>query len=233
MTSKASQIAERCKRHGSQGGKVVRCVRCGGDIPPYAGRKVAELRETYAHHPGQCTDAEERSGTLRKVAQQSMFAWECTHIEPGTTEPEICSIAGTEPTAYLEHMKREHGATQLRSTAAPVRLRKGVPAAARQAPIVAPFKKIAWTEKHAGPWSLEGQETWTTEHRGQFWANGPDSHSVIAIEDMRGTGRPNRLVTLYVRPDGSVTPDWSDAKHSRREANAAARRAAERSARAA
>ena len=231
MTNKASQIAERCKRHGSQGGKVVQCVRCKGDIPAYAGRKVADLRETYAHHPGQCQDHDERAETLRKVAQQAMFAWECTHIEPGSTEPEICSIAGTEPTAYTEHMKREHGATQLRPTVAPVKLHKGVPAAARQTPIVSPFKRLSWTETHADPWSPEGQETWTTEHRGQFWSNGPVPHSVIAIEDMRGTGRPNRLVTLYVRADGSVTPDWSGAKHSRREANASAKRAAERSVR--
>ena len=55
-----------------------------------------------------------------------MFAWECTHIEPGSTEPEICSIAGTKPTAYLEHMKREHGATRLHPTVAPIRLRKGI-----------------------------------------------------------------------------------------------------------
>jgi hypothetical protein len=229
--AKASKIADQCKRHGSQGGKVVQCIRCKGDIPPYAGRKVAELRETYAHHPGQCTDAGERAGTLRKVAQQSMFAWECTHIEAGSAAPEICSIAGTEPTAYIEHMRREHGATQLHPTVAPVRLRKGAPAAARQAPTVPPFKRLEWTETHAGPWSPEGQETWTTEHRGQFWANGPGPYSVITIEDMRGTGRPNRLVTLYVRADGSLTPDWSAAKHSRREANAAAKRAAERSAR--
>ena len=227
----SKSIADRCKSRGSQGGKVVRCVRCGGDIPPYAGRKVAELRETYAHHPGQCQDHDERTATLRKVAQQSMFAWECVHIEPGTTQPEICSIAGTETTAYTEHMRREHGATQLHPTMSPIKLRKGIPAAARQAPIVPPFKRLAWTEKHAARWSPEGQETWTTEHRGQFWANGPEPHSVIAIEDMRGTGRPNRLVTLYVRADGSVTPDWSSAKHNRREANAAAKRAAGRTAR--
>jgi hypothetical protein len=225
--AKVNKVADQCKRHGSQGGKVVQCVRCKGDIPPYAGRKVAAYRDAYAHHPGQCTDAEERSVTLRKVAQQAMFAWECTHIEPGSTEPDICSIAGTEPTVYIEHMRRSHGATQLHPTVPPIRLRKGVPAAPRQAPNVPPFKRLTWTEEHAGPWSPQGQERWTTEHRGQFWSNGPVPHSVIAIEDMRGTGLPNRLVTLYLRADGSVTPDWSAAKRDRREAKRpASRRAA-------
>ena len=231
----SKSIADRCKSRGSQGGKVVRCVRCGGDIPPYAGRKVAELRETYAHHAGQCQDHGERIATLRKVAQQAMFAWECTHIEPGSTEPEICSIAGTKPTAYLEHMKREHGATQLHPTVAPIRLRKGVPAAARQAPRVAPFKRIEWAERHYAEWQpgTGNERLPDTQHRGQFWANGDVPHSVIVIEDMRGTGRPNRLVTLYLRADGTLTPDWSDAGSSRREANRESKRAAERPGRAA
>ena len=56
---------------------------------------------------------------------------------------------------------------------------------------------------------------------------------MIVIEDMRGTGRPNRLVTLYLRADGTLTPDWSDAGSSRREANRESKRAAERAGRAA
>jgi hypothetical protein len=223
--------AEVCKRHGSQGAKVVRCVRCGGDIPDYAGRRVAELRETYAHHPGQCTDTHERQAAVRQVAGQASFAWECRTVAPGVTEPDICSIAGMgreSAEAYAGHMRREHGATALKPAVPPIRLRKGVPAAPRQAPRVAPFKRIAWTttehmptgEHH--PAELGGGPVYrevTTGHRGQFWANGPDAHSVIVIEDMRGTGRPNRLVTLYQDSSGTLAADWSSARSDRRDAN--------------
>jgi hypothetical protein len=217
-------VAERCKRHGSQGDKTVRCARCKGHIEPYAGVRVAELRETYVHHPGKCQDSAERSATLRKVAQQAMFAWECSHAEPGVTEPEICSIAGMgheSEQAYLEHFRREHGATPVKPTVQPIRLRKGVPHAPRQAPRVMPFKRIEWTEHHYAEWKpgVGNERLADTHHRGQFWANGPDAHSVIVIEDRRAVGLPNVLKTLYLDANGTLTADWSDARSDRREAN--------------
>lgn len=221
--------AEVCKRHGSQGAKVVRCIRCGGDIPEYAGRRVAELRETYAHHPGQCQDTHERQAAVRQVAGQASFAWECRTVAPGVTEPDICSIAGMgreSAEAYLEHFRSEHGATALKPTVPPIRLRKIVPAAPRQAPRVAPFKRITWTQTHqqmtsetGSPYGGPTWETTVTEHRGQFWSNGPDAHSVIVIEDRRAAGLPNRLVTLYQDSSGKLTADWSSAKSDRRDAN--------------
>ncbi len=223
-------IAERCKRAGSQGGKVIRCVRCHGDIPEYAGRSVALLSGQHAHHPGKCTDQAEREAGVRSVAVQTTFGWSCAHVEPGSTEPDICSLAGAERTAYVEHMRAEHGATALKPTVPPIRLRNAVPAAKRQAPAVAPFKRIEWTVTR-GPDG--GTAANPVLRRGQFWANGPDAHSVIVIEDMRALAMPNRLVTLYIRADGSVTPDWSDAGSSRREANRENKRAAERAGRAA
>jgi hypothetical protein len=216
-------IAERCKRHGSQGGKTATCVRCETEIQPYAGRRVAWLSEIYAHHPGQCPDADDRRALVRKLAQDdgALFAWRCDHIEPGTDRPGMCGITSTDRADYAAHA-RGHGATQLAPSVKPVKLRKGVPAAPRVAPIVPPFKRIEWTQDHYGEWKPPedgGQPHWTTHHRGQFWSNGEAPHSVVVIEDMRAAGLPNRLVTLYLDGAGKLTPDWSAAKWSRREAN--------------
>jgi hypothetical protein len=227
MSGRQSTAAERCKRHGSQGDKTVRCAKCKGDIPPYAGVKVAELRETYVHHPGQCADAAERAETLRKVAQQAMFAWDCSHVQPGVTEPEICSIAGMgreSADAYLEHFRREHGATVLKPTVAPVRLRKGAAAAPRQAPRVPPFKRTEWeTTEHfpTGETGEHGQPLYrevTSRHRGQFWCNAAEANAVVVIEDRRSQGLPNVLTTLYLDASGKLTADWSAARSDRREA---------------
>jgi hypothetical protein len=218
-------IAEMCEKHGSQGGKAVTCVRCSTDIPPYAGRRVAAYSDRYAHHPGQCADAQRRQDTLRSVTDQpGLFAWQCTHIEPGDMAPVICSEASGNRGDYAQHM-RGHGAQQLHPTQPIIRLRKSVPAAKRQVPAVPAFKRIEWTERHYADWQpgIGNERLPDTEHRGQFWANGPDAHSVIVIEDMRGTGRPNRLVTLYLDASGQLVADWSDAKHSRRDANRAER----------
>jgi hypothetical protein len=56
MTTGAKSTA-RLEGQGSQGAKVVQCVQCQGDIPPFAGRLVSLVSKRYAHHPGQCTNA--------------------------------------------------------------------------------------------------------------------------------------------------------------------------------
>lgn len=233
-------IAEQCKRHGSQGGKVVRCIRCRGDIPEYAGRAVALYGAAFAHHPGKCTDQAEREAGVRSVAVQTTFGWSCAHVEPGSCEPDVCSIGGAERTAYVDHMRRAHGATMLRPSVDKIKLHKAGPAAKRQAPVVErPFKRLTWSQTHTfrtgDPDSIYGVkvETTVTEHTGQYWSAGETAHSLWAIEDMRSTGQANRLVQLYVMADGSVTPDWSAAASSRRTANASAKRTAERASRAA
>ena len=162
-----SKIAVRRRAAAARAaGRPVRSLRV--DIPPYAGRKVAELRETYAHHAGQCQDHGERIATLREGRAAGHVRVGVHPHRAGQHRAEICSIAGTKPTAYLEHMKREHGATQLHPTVAPIRLRKGVPAAARQAPRVAPFKRIEWAERHYAEWQpgTGNERLPDTQHRG-------------------------------------------------------------------
>jgi hypothetical protein len=201
----ARSIADQCKAHGSQGAKVVRCVRCGGNIQPYAGRRVAAYSDRYAHHWGQCQDQAEREAALRQVAEQTEFAWECRHVESGSTEAELCNVAGMgldSEATYRKHIA-DHGKRELKPTVAPIKLRRKPPAAKGQVPNVPPFKRIVWTQ--------DGQE-----HRGQFWANGAGQYEVIAIEDRRHLGLSNRLVTLYLDGQGNLSPDYSAAKSDRK-----------------
>jgi hypothetical protein len=200
--------AAQIERQGSQGSKIVPCVACGGDIQPYAGRPVSLSR--YAHHPGQCADAAERSATVREMAGQGeLFAWSCRHVEPGSSEPAVCSEMGTDRAEYDQHM-REHGATPLKPFA-PIKLRRKAPAAKLPQLDFSPFKYIAWTE-HMN----DGIEV---TRRGQFWSLTEAPHGVWVIRlDTR------ELVELYRDGGGSWTRNWSDAAVSRREANRRAKR---------
>jgi hypothetical protein len=232
---KGQTTAERCKRHGSQGAKVVRCVRCSGDIQPFAGRKVSELREQYVHQPGQCTDHAQTLSDLHTLAGQRGFAWACQHVSPGVSEPEICSLAGMgleSAETYREHFKREHGATELHQPCM-IKLRKKA-AAPKFSPVelASIFKRIVWTssvdvtvDDPEMPYGKRSERL-VAEHRGQFWSAGDGPHSVWAIEDLRGTGRPNQLVQVYSHGDGTWSEDWSRAGWDRKRANRAAKRAA-------
>jgi hypothetical protein len=210
-------------RNGSQGGKVVTCVRCSGDIQPYAGREVADNR--YAHHPGQCSDVAARDAATRQLAGQgALFAWRCDHIEPGAAlGPRICSELGTDKAAYAAHMKA-HGMTPLTSAAGPVKLRKRPPAAPRVAPLVPAFKQLHWHEVKYGEWQagIGNPVIGECERRGQYWANaGPNSVWVIPLEraPWESTSRPPAPVELYLTGiPGRYTTDWSAAKRDRREA---------------
>jgi len=62
--SKSSKIST-----SSQGGKPVQCVRCSGEIQPYAGRAVSLIGSHYAHHEGQCVDRAERVAAMHATAQ--------------------------------------------------------------------------------------------------------------------------------------------------------------------
>ena len=139
--------------------------------------------------------------SLRELAGQTSFAWTCDKITPSEHkygEPTVCNVAGAERTAYALHMSEVHGKTALKPPAR-IRLRKTAPAARRQPPRVPPFKRYLWTttDEHTGQ---------AAEHRGQFWANGPVARSVIVIEDCRP--EPNRLVTLWLAADGTLSAGY-------------------------
>ena len=212
----------------SQGGKVVQCVRCNGDIQPYAGRAVSLIGSHYAHHEGQCADRGSREAAMHETAQLELFAWSCGHVEPSYSgnAPTVCDVAGSDRAEYAAHMKA-HGKRML-STEPLIKLRKSAPAAPRQAPRVPAFKRISWTVRHYADWQpgIGNERLADTQHVGQFWANGAEANTVIVIEDRRRQGLPNRLVTLYLDGNGQLVPDWSEAKSSRREANRIAKLAA-------
>ena len=109
-----AKIADQLKRQGSQGAKVVQCVVCKGDIPPYAGRPVSLYGKRYAHHPDQCLDVADRGVKLREMAGQGeLFAWQCRHVEPAADMPAICDELSTDRAPFERHV-RSHGATALR-----------------------------------------------------------------------------------------------------------------------
>jgi hypothetical protein len=201
----------------SNGAKAAACVRCQGTIPPYAGRKVAAYRDSYAHHPGQCRDSEQRSADLRKVAQQTMFAWQCAHIEPGSNEPAICNTTGVEPGTYTAHMKA-HGSHALKPSEPAPRRKLGKP----EVPV---FKWLGWTERKYGDWQpgIGNPLIGEAERRGQFLSEGPYPHTVWVIPfthaPWESTARPPAPVVLYIIEPGRYTTDWSEAKRERREAS--------------
>jgi hypothetical protein len=213
----SSDMATISDQPASQGAKVVQCCRCRTDIQPYAGRRVA-LLDRFAHQSGACSMPSSRP----QVALQGAlpFSWSCHRIEVGATEPTICDVAGSDPVEYSAHMRAAHGAHPLKPSTPKIKLRKTAPAVSQAALPVKPFKLVSWTETHHGEWSAEhGQPKWTTSHRGQFWAMGAEANSVFVVEDLRQSGRPNRIVTLWLDGSGSLTADWVLAKHSRHDAN--------------
>jgi hypothetical protein len=214
----------------SQGGKVVPCVRCSGDIQPYAGREVADNR--YAHHPGQCRDALERETSVREVAGQLSFGWRCDHIEPGhALGPRICSEQGSDRAEYVAHVKG-HGATETHGTYVAIRPRKRPPAVSLPKIEVPTTKFLRWTERKYGEWQagvgnpLIGE----CERRGQFWSEADTPHSVWVVPLERAPwepmGRPPAPVQLYVIEPGHYTTDWQEMRRERRELNRVAKRRA-------
>jgi len=105
----AKTIAAQLKREGSQGGKVVTCVRCHGDIQPYAGQPASLIGKQYTHQAGQCVDAGERTVAVRDMGRQGeLFAWSCRKVTPAADIPSVCDESGTDRAAYEAHM-RGHG----------------------------------------------------------------------------------------------------------------------------
>jgi hypothetical protein len=213
MTS-TSKITAQLERKGSQGSKTAPCVACKGDIQPYVGRPVSLYSSRYAHHAGQCRDAESRLADLHQMAGQGeLFAWSCRHVEPATGEPVVCQESGTDRSEYERHMAT-HGLRALK-TATPIRLRRKPPAARLDKPIVNPFKWLTWTQ--------DGQD-----RKGQYWSDGPDPQSVWVVPlqpaPWETPGKPARPVLLYGHGDGTWSMDWSRAKWDRREANRQAKR---------
>ena len=179
------------KPPASQGGKVVACARCNGDIQPYTGREVAHGK--FSHHPGQCADVAERNALPANLARQgTLFGWRCdrTEVDAGSYTPEICAASGTDRAGYAAHMAG-HGRKPL-SGVTRIKPRKSFARAALPAISVAkPFKWITWTDKSYSEWEAgKGQTCTETPRRGQ-----------------------------YARGDDTYTPDWSEAASARREAN--------------
>lgn len=208
----------------SNGGKTVTCVRCSGDIPPYAGVAANTHSTRFVHHPGQCADTAERESAIRAKAQANGFAWSCRQLELGQWDaaPEICGAAGTDRASYEQHMKA-HGKHAV-SAAPKIRLRKNAPAAKLPALEVPPFKFLTWTERHyttryAGDGSYAGQDVTEAERRGQLWSPGPYPHSVWVLPFEPApweVGRP-APVALHIIEPGRYSADWSEAKRERRE----------------
>jgi hypothetical protein len=204
-------IADQLKRHGSNGAKVVTCVVCHGNVQPYAGRPVSLYSGRFAHHPGQCVDTDARNATVRELAGQGeLFAWSCRHVEPAGDIPAVCNELGTDRAEFERHV-RSHGATALKPSLAPVKLRKTAPAAKLPKLDFSPFKFIIWAEH-----MHDGTEV---TRRGQFWSLTEAPHGVWAI-----TLDTRELVELYRDGEGNWTRNWSDAAVSRREANRRAKR---------
>ena len=227
----AAPIADQLKRQGSQGAKVVRCAVCKGDIQAYAGRPVSLYGQRYAHHPGQCKDAAERSTALAEMAGQgALFAWSCRHVEPAADIPHVCDELGTDRAEYERHM-RSHGLTAPKSAFTPVRLRKDAPAARLGKPSVNPFKWLHWHETLYGAWEAGVGTPVLAEadRRGQYWSEGPDAHSIWVVPlhpaPWETPGKPAKPVCLYSHGDGRWSTDWSKAKSDRRDANRRAKAA--------
>jgi hypothetical protein len=217
-------IAEQMKRRGSQGNKIVYCVRCTGQIQPYAGQPVS-LNGRYAHQAGQCKGIAERSATVREMAGQGeLFAWSCRKVEPAADIPHVCDVTGTDRAEYAAHM-RTHGLTAPKPAAARIRLRKSAPAATLDKPSVNPFKFLHWHETLYGEWQagIGNPVIGEADRRGQYWAEGPNPHSVWVVPlhpaPWETLGQPAKPVCLYSHGDGTWSTDWSKAKYDRRDAN--------------
>ena len=209
------------KRPESQGDKVVTCVRCQGEIQPYAGRSVALIRGQYAHQPGQCKDQAAREAAVRQLAGQgTLFGWRCDHIEPGDVTGYVCAESGTDRRGYVTHMAG-HG-KRLPSGAPRIRLRKTAPAAGLPKLEVPVFKFATWTERTYAEWVAGVGNELIAERtrRGQFWAESDQPHCYWYMPLDASDRQP---VRLYARGDGTMTRDWSEAASSRRDANRAKR----------
>jgi hypothetical protein len=211
------------KTLASNGSKATTCARCKGEIPPYAGVAVNEFRNGFTHHPGQCADAAERSALPRELARQgTLFGWRCDHVEPSLAglAPVICRASGTDHGEYEAHMK-DHGARPVTGTAR-IKLGKRPPAASLPKLEVNPFRFATWTERIYADWrpGVGNELISERERRGQFWAQADGTHCYWYMPLDSADRQPIRL---YVRGDGTLTPDWSDAKSSRRDANRVAK----------
>ena len=225
-------IAAQLERQGSQGAKVVQCVQCQGDIPPFAGRPVSVSSKRYAHHPGQCASTGARSATVRDMARQGeLFAWSCRKVEPAADIPSVCDETGTDRATYEAHM-HAHGLKAPATDYRPIRLRKGAPAAKLAKPNVNVTKFIYWHEVKYGEWQagIGNPVIGQADRRGQSWAEGPQPHSIwvvpLAPAPWEPKGMAAKPVCLYSHGDGTWSADWSRAKSDRRDANRRAKSAA-------
>lgn len=219
----AKTIAAQLEGQGSQGGKVVQCAACKGDIQPYAGRLVTTLSKRYAHHPGQCPDAGSRSVTVRDMGRRGeLFGWSCRKVEPAADIPSVCDETGTDRAAYTAHMAA-HGlkAPDWR----PMRRRKTTTTARLPKPAVNVFKYVHWHEVKLGEWQagIGNPVLGETDRRGQYWSEADHPHSIwvvpLEVAPWEPKDRPARAVQLYDHGDGHWSTDWSAAKWARRGAN--------------
>ena len=221
MSRASASLAKR----GSQGSKIVPCVQCGGDIQPYAGRKVAEYSERYAHHPGQCKDAGSRTESVRSAARQGeLFAWSCRMVTPNGDNPRVCDAGGTDRAEYSAHM-HSHGFKGCQPGYKRPRLSKRAPAASLPKASVDVFGPVTWHHVIHGEWQegVGNPVLWESDRSGQYWSEGPDAHSIwvvpFAPAPWETPGQPAKPVCLYSHGDGTWSADWSRAQSDRRDAN--------------
>ena len=181
MSSLSAELAKR----GSQGRKTVPCVRCQGEIQPYAGVRVTLYAERYAHHPGQCRDAGECSVSVSDAARQgTLFAWTCRKVEPAQGDnAAVCDSHGTDRAEYERHMSDVHGLKHGLSDYKPIRLRRRAPAASLPKPSTDVHSAITWHEVIRGEWQAGvGNPILSERDRsGQYWSEGADPHSVWVV----------------------------------------------------
>jgi hypothetical protein len=219
-----SKVSDALAKRGSQGGRIVPCVQCGGDIQPHAGRRVAEYADRYAHHPGQCRDTQSRAANVSSAARQGeLFAWSCRMVETGET-PVVCDAGGTDRAEYTSHM-HAHGLKGYQSDYKRPRLGKRAPAARLGKPSVDPLGDITWHQVIYGEWQagVGNPVLWESDRSGQYWSEGPDAHSIWVVPFTPATwetpGKPAKPVCLYAHGDGTWSADWSRAQSDRRDAN--------------
>lgn len=107
----------------------------------------------------------------------------------------------------------------------PVRLRKTAPATKLPKLEINPFKFVTWHQTRYGAWQagIGNPVLGEADRKGQFWSEGPDPHSIWVVPlhpaPWEPQNNPARPVCLYSHGNGSWSPDWSQAKRDRRDAN--------------
>lgn len=167
------------------------------------------------------TRAAEIHSAVADMGRQLGFAWCCTHTEPAASsysEPDMCEASGWDRGEYDAHM-RGHGAKVSHGAVKPMRLRRKPPAASLPKLPCSPFKFITWEQSITVHDEMgRPDHTETATRRGQFWAVGPDAHSVWVLPYELAPWESGHAapVLLYVGAPGRFHASAYSAKYDRR-----------------